>query len=594
MLLNKIETNKIEFVTMALDVDSLPKVEETHERVRKRYDGLFHQKEDGTRQPLVCVVCDKFLVEEDDRCHVAVAKLVGARSALCWDSHPDERRKEAVQRHFTVGECILRDYPDLEGLALSPRAPFYKLSGSRGSWGFSCCRRCRQNVVREKKTPRHAIVNSNCVGAAPPCLSDLNEAELAFLSPVKQYGYCFTFTGGKQKCLKGTLSFMKVSRKAIAKAVGTLESMDLNENVLILYSGELTKWQKERVKELYTVRPEKLVNAVNWLEENNSRWSKVNKAEVLRDLQSKKPVVVDNSEEVEGSNSNVEKQHILTCYYPDGAVDTAHGGLERPEDFKKWVSDLASKGYQVEFKANLRKEFANESDGDLLVDCNMLQFPYGIGGRNDTRLLHDGSRTTTSDINDYLVQLSLQSQEQFQRPLFQLMLYSLLCKNELFKSSRLQLKGETDAHNLASGLNQDDIKTSIRGRRMGNRFSGTKVSNLLLDAVDATAKDLPHTNEAAKKARGMGEAMQHHFGMGSVFLTCTFDDENSLIMNVLSGEDDDGRLTEELTDAEVTGNAKKRKGIRLEYPGLAAVNFEVLFEILRRRSAQRATPFGMR
>ena len=181
---------------------------------------------------------------------------------------------------------------------------------------------------------------------------------------------------------------------------------------------------------------------------------------------------------------------------------------------------------------------------------------------------------------DYLVQLSLQSQEQFQRPLFQLMLYSLLCKNELFKSSRLQLKGETDAHNLASGLNQDDIKRSIRGRRMGNRFSGTKVSNLLLDAVDATAKDLPHTNEAAKKARGMGEAMQHHFGMGSVFLTCTFDDENSLIMNVLSGEDDDGRLTEELTDGEVTGNAKKRKGIRLEYPGLAAINFEVLFEIL--------------
>ena len=49
MLLNKIETNKIEFVTMALDVDSLPKVEEIHERVRKRYDGLFHQKEDGTR-----------------------------------------------------------------------------------------------------------------------------------------------------------------------------------------------------------------------------------------------------------------------------------------------------------------------------------------------------------------------------------------------------------------------------------------------------------------------------------------------------------------------------------------------------------------
>ena len=85
---------------MPLVVDSLPKAEEMHERVRERYDALFHLKEDGTRQPLVCVVCDKFLVEEDDRCHVAVEKLVGARDALCWERHEDERRKEDVERHF--------------------------------------------------------------------------------------------------------------------------------------------------------------------------------------------------------------------------------------------------------------------------------------------------------------------------------------------------------------------------------------------------------------------------------------------------------------------------------------------------------------
>ena len=39
-------------------------------------------------------------------------------------------------------------------------------------------------------------------------------------------------------------------------------------------------------------------------------------------------------------------------------------------------------------------------------------------------------------------------------------------------------------------------------------------SKKFLNAVDATAKSLPHANEASKAARGLGEVMQHHFGMG--------------------------------------------------------------------------------
>ena len=211
---------------------------------------------------------------------------------------------------------------------------------------------------------------------------------------------------------------------------------------------------------------------------------------------------------------------------------------------------------------------------------NVLQFPCGIGGRNDSRLPHNGQRTDHSDLDECLMQLSLQSQEQFQRPLFQLMLYSLCSKNKLLESSRLQLRGKTDAMNLASGSNQRDVLSCANGRRLGNRCAGANVSGMHLDAVDATAKDLPHTNEAAKKARGKGEAMQHHFGMGSVFLTCTFDDENSLILNVLAGEEDDGLLSSELSDGELCKRAKRRKELRLGLPGMAALNFEMLLETL--------------
>ena len=566
-------------MSMMLNFNRLPSAEEVKQRVNERFDKLYYWSADNKRTPYVCVVCDRFIVKKDDLMHLDVEYLKKAKEVLEWKSHEDDRRKEEIELHFKVDkELVQFHYPDLKDLALSPRAPFYYW---RNCDCFSCCKRCGYNMKKAKPTlPRHAIINSNYVGAAPSCLMDLTEPELAFITPLKHYGYCFTFTGGKQKCLKGTMSFMRVSRKSIAKAVATLERSGLNDNVLILHSGKLTKWQQQRAKELCSVRTEKIIAAVDWLIANNTKWKGVDKESIKNRLDRAKPVVVDKSEEVESENPNVEEQEVFPCYYPDGAANPTNGGCEDPNGFKKYVADMAQKGYDIEFQANLQREYVTDLDGDLLVDNNVLQFPYGIGGLNDKRELQDGSFTTKSDLEEFLQNLSLQSQSQFQRPLFQLMLYSMICKNWLLSSSRLQLRGKTDASNLASGLNQKDVISCINGRRMRNKLAGTNVSKLLLDAVDATAAHLPHTNEAAKRARARGEAMQHHFGMGSVFLTCTFDDENSLTMEVLSRKSMGDAKAKDRTDKDVIEMAKDRRALRIEYPGLAALNFEMLFEIL--------------
>jgi hypothetical protein len=52
--------------------------------------------------------------------------------------------------------------------------------------------------------------------------------------------------------------------------------------------------------------------------------------------------------------------------------------------------------------------------------------------------------------------------------------------------------------------------------------------------VDAIAQAVPHTNEAAKRARCDGEAHQHHFGTASYFLTVTPDHDNSFLLQVYS------------------------------------------------------------
>ena len=92
---------------------------------------------------------------------------------------------------------------------------------------------------------------------------------------------------------------MKVSRKSIVKATSTLENFGLNDNVLILYAGKLTKWQQDRAKELCSVRAGKLIKTVEWLCENNNAWRGYDKEGIKRKLAERAPVVVDKSEVVE-------------------------------------------------------------------------------------------------------------------------------------------------------------------------------------------------------------------------------------------------------------------------------------------------------
>jgi hypothetical protein len=118
-------------------------------------------------------------------------------------------------------------------------------------------------------------------------------------------------------------------------------------------------------------------------------------------------------------------------------------------------------------------------------------------------------------------------------------------------------------------------------RQKLNRKGGTYASQHVLDSVDACSRALRHTNEAAKKARGIGESMQHVFGTGSVFLTASFDDDSCFLTQVLSGvqvdNDDDISM---LTEAELKEHSTKQSQIRLDFPGVTTLNFEMPLQIL--------------
>ena len=559
-----------------IKIEDLPSTEQIIQRINDRYDKLFHTRNDGVKVPYVCAVCDKLLISSEDNCFVSTRKMKSFKDCISWNNVADIARKEAIQQYYTFdasswGGNVNLEF--LEGMALSPRSVLYKKKQS----GFACCKHCYHNICR-KTIPRHSIVNFNYCGGAPKCLTDLNEVELAFITPIKHYGCYFNWQGGKQ--MKGSLSFMSVDKEKVAQASAQFQAMGLNSNIVVLYDGKMSKQQFDKAKARSKIRVEKIGDAVKWLIENNRRWSDMNYDEIMSQYEARYPEYIEQQHI--GEQQNIEVEEVFTCYYPDGVTSTNNGGFSSAAEFKEHVKKMEDQGYKLIVQSNIEKKYYSGGDHELLVDANLIQFPYGVGGLNERRKLHDGSWSRNADPDEFYHHLSLKSEPSFQKGLFTLMLYSMISKRRLMTSAYLKTRGKTSVEELGSNFNSKDVVAAIQGRRNGNRHAGTEASRTLLDVVDATSKFLPHTDDAAKQARRQAESMQHHFGMASVFLTVTFDDENSILMQVISGRDID--LTEfstaELTEKEMSDRVKERRALRLELPGIAALNFEIQFQIL--------------
>jgi hypothetical protein len=424
----------------------------------------------------------------------------------------------------------------------------------------------------------------------------LNDVEIALLTPMRTYGFVFTYSGGKQCNLKGVLSYFRVKEYDIARAVMQLDVLGLNEHVVVLYTGEFTKEQKKKAKERCTIRVDKVVRAVEWLARNNRLWSNVNVNDIRTQLRKIGPVVIDESKNVDGStdgvNSNIEITETFVAYFPDGTMKTVSGGQASIDKFKTLVERSKFCMDQLEFQCVLQNEAADDFKDDNFVRACLLQFPYGFGGINERRLNKDGSSTNSVNLTEYVRHLSYISQPHFHRPLFVLVLYSIYQRQIMLRTSSLNVRSDVDYNDLATALSADDVDEAVAFRRAQqaqrrngyagqNIPGGTFLSNKFLNSIDAVTKALPHSNAAAGRARTEGECLCHYFGFPSIFLSFAPDDESSFLLQIFAGVTiDDDTPVDCLTDEQLAARAKDRRELRIKNPGLCALYFEIMLEIV--------------
>ena len=206
------------------------------------------------------------------------------------------------------------------------------------------------------------------------------------------------------------------------------------------------------------------------------------------------------------------------------------------------------------------------------VDACILQFPYGRGGLDELRKKPDGSFITSSiDIGRYIEHLSHISIKYFQCELFILQLYNVIMKQWKLRFASFRIRNSTSVENFAKNLDLEDMRDILNQRKRNGSSSFGSIryssSSQFIHPIDAITKALPHTNASARKNKNVGEYLQHHFGIATLFTTISPDDENNFLIQVWSGEDvQDNTFYND--DNVLCSKAKEHTNLGINFPGI--------------------------
>ena len=552
------------------------------DRINKEFDKLLVRNKSGKLVPRVCTVCDEFLLPHEE---VFLPVVTLEKNKHVLDGSKVDNLSTDLTKCYKHTELCERNgsHSWLSKLMLSPRGLFYDSTQKRGE-GFSSCEKCKR-ALDKNSMPKFAIANNYCFGNPPSCLLELTEVELAVLTPIRTHGYCFSYTGGVSKQLKGSLSYFKRKIPSIVNSVAQLDVVGLQKDIIVVLCGTMTPEQREVARAKNRLRVEKVLEAMKWLIQHNEEWRKLNLS--LDEIKEKltNPQLIEDVQQVPGGDDdkskNVETTETFKVFFPDGTVDETNGGQDSINKFRSLVSAMKENHFNVEMICDLQREAVPDYKDNNLVNACLLQFPYGRGGMHERRVSkRDGTMSNRVDAEEHVNHLSKVSLPHFQGELFSLILCNIHVKQRMLRNATFQCRGKLLSSQLSRELTEKEVAQAVE-RRRGHGESIGGIGNSFLKAVDATTRAVPHTNAATKSARLSGEAINHSFGMANWFLTWTPDDENSIIVQAYSGVViDDGTPIDHLSDAQLRERAKARRTLRIRSPGVCAFFFEAMLQIV--------------
>ena len=496
-----------------------------------KYLHRTHIKGTNLHQAHVCVVCDCYIIGTEPVRRLNKKRLKFHNERLGVENYKNFYKLKDIPKDLRNFYKV-KDYPDM---LLSPRA-------NMDENGYSCCQTCDNSMNyrdRKKKPPKLSIANGFVIGEFPKleytndngkvCQfdveseDDLKETLRAMLAPTRTHGYVMAFTGGKHKSIMGHYQFFEMDQTRLGGAMNHIRHNQKRQNVFCMLSGRMTPQQKTLAK-LRCEVDTSLYNALStwFIEKSGHRGF----AKIPIPEQCPQPVIImdeDTTNNVdESASKEVEESFAGGNYYfsspqdpnPDNSV------YENGEKFTVAMLNQANPTLLV-----YGGKYANMAEIEL-ENLLPFAFPYGTGTPKQKRP------------NRVSFQACIQR-------------YMRLAMLQFMRGDVILVMNHIYGRQVSYQSGVMTSRSNVRGESLGERFSKIPVEELqaaadendpqtsdmvknLMKSIFTSCKALGHTPEAAQFARRCCFSMQDYFGLNSVFITITPDDENNFRIKLLT------------------------------------------------------------
>jgi hypothetical protein len=338
----------------------------------------------------------------------------------------------------------------------------------------------------------------------------------AMIAPVRPYGSIFSYTGKAQKSLRGNYQLFEMDQNRIGGVINQLNQSGIGEHIYCVLCGRMTPDQKRIVREPSTLDTGLFIDIMTWFVQKSGHpgFKKISIPE-----ECPQPLLVEYRETNNNTdfsiNKNVDSSYDGGTYYFSSAQDpsvatSVYGSPERfaLALFQRSAPTLLAYG----------STYANITDVPIE---NILPFalPFGIGGPKMKQRVK--------------VSLQLCIQLYLELSLTQFMEGpTILVMNHIYNRQLSYISGVMTCRSTVNGvslgeklskLTVQDLE-KVRENNTDNLHDNTQG---LLKAISMSCKAMGHTDEAAKYAQRCCFAMLDYYGLNSLCLTTTPDDECS-------------------------------------------------------------------
>ena len=481
-------------------------------------------KTNREHQSNVCLICDCFIMGAypngvPSMTAEEVRRHRERLSVQSYEAYYDISLRDSLKREYTVS--------GFEGMLLSPRSR----KVARGRYAVcNDCKRCmKKKHVNKKTPPKFSIANGNAIGTFPTCIpcrspgkqgqyrninqDDLNPVLKAFMSPVRPFGYVFQHSGGKQKCISGHYQFFETDQNCVTGALNYIDK-NIANNVFVMICGATTPRQDKSILAKTSVDIELYKDIRTWFVENSS--CRAFRDEPLpSNVEELTPCILKSCQS--GKDEEEEPDLENTFGGVTYAFSSAQDPLEESSVFhtsKKFACAMVKQSNPVLLLHGGNHAREHEVDLEAVIP---FAFPYGMGGPNQKRPCNISKK-------QIIKRYTRLAMPQFMTAETILILHHIFSRQISFDTGIMTCRNKHGSRDFTRQINS--LKASdFEDREDGSDPRSDYRVNSVVNSITTSCKSLGHTSEAAGAARQRQFAMMDYFGLNSLFLTITPDDE---------------------------------------------------------------------